>query len=146
LSKKGFTLIELMVVIAVIAILATIALFGLGQAQKSARDTQRQQMMNGLRAALQRYSGDRNQYPSGAFTAMMYSLTIGNYIIPGLVPTDPGCGSGSQKYPLADTTGGSWNACGSGSGVTYSYTNSAATYSLVLYREGGGSNIFANPQ
>lgn len=62
-SKKGFTLIELMVVITVIAILATMVLFGLTNAQGAARDAARQQMMTGIQSALERYYGDNQRYP-----------------------------------------------------------------------------------
>ena len=47
-KNKGFTLIELMIVITVIAILAAIVLFGLGAAQKNARDVQRVQIMKSM--------------------------------------------------------------------------------------------------
>lgn len=143
MNKKGFTLIELMVVIAVIAVLATIALFGLGQAQKSARDTQRQQIMNGLRAALERYSGDTGSYPAGAFTAMMAALSTGGQLTTN--PTDSGCGAGKTTYPTNTDASGRWVPCAAGNGVTFSYTTGGGTYSLVLFREGGGSNVFANP-
>lgn len=141
---RGFTLIELMVVIAVIAILATIALFGLGQAQKSARDTQRQQIMNGLRAALEKYNGDTGAYPGGAFTAMMASLSSGGQMTSN--PVDPGCGTGKATYPTYTNSAGNWVPCGPGTLVTYSYVTAGGSYSLILYREGGGSNAFVSPQ
>lgn len=142
---SGFTLIELMVVIAVIAILATIALFGLGSAQKAARDTQRQQIMNGMRAALERYNGDTASYPAGALTAALNALSTGGQLTSNAV--DPGCGAGKQTYPAASTLAtGVWAPCGAGTGVTYSYTTGGGTYSLILNREGGGSNTFVSPQ
>lgn len=144
LTKRGFTLIELMVVIAVIAILATIALFGLGQAQRSARDTQRQQIMNGLRAALERYMGDTSSYPAANFSNVMTILTGGGQLA-GL-PTDPGCGAGKVLESAGPFTNGNWVPCGIGSGVTYSFTTAAGTYTLLLTREGGGSNSFVSPQ
>lgn len=52
MSKSGFTLIEMLIVIAVIAILASVILVGLGPVQKQGRDSRRisdlRQVQNGL--------------------------------------------------------------------------------------------------
>lgn len=146
--KKGFTLIELMVVIAVIAILATIALFGLGKAQASARDVSRQQVMNGVRAALEKYYGDKGYYPVaganwGAFIATL--TTAPGYL--AAAPTDP-CGGGTA-IPAAGVT----TLCGS-SQATYLYAPAPAScaatactsYVLTLTKEGGGTSTFTSPQ
>ena len=51
-NKKGFTLIEILIVVAIIAILASVVLVGLGPTQQSGRDARRlsdlQQIQNGL--------------------------------------------------------------------------------------------------
>lgn len=146
---KGFTLIELMVVIAVIAILATIALFGLRQAQASARDVTRIATMNNIRAALERYYGDSTAgYPSGtSFTAML--VTIG-YSTIGL--TDPGCGSGTLSYSGASAD---WSpsavtsTCTFLNAPSYKYALTAGAtsgYTLTLNKEGGGTSLFTNPK
>ena len=50
MNKKGFTLIELMVVIAIIAILATVVLVSLGSARDAAEDANRSSAISQLRS------------------------------------------------------------------------------------------------
>lgn len=141
LRRKGFTLVELMIVIAIIAILATLTLFGVGAAQKSARDTQREQIMNGLRTSLERYSGDKGSYPAAPFISMMNTLTTGGYI--GTV-TDPGNGAGAQAYvDTATDASKNWLPA---TGISYSYVAASGTYQLVLSKESGGTLTFKSAQ
>ncbi len=65
---KGFSLIEIMIVLLVIGILSTLALVGVGKLQASARDTQRVQFMTGLQGALERYYADAKNYPKSGDT------------------------------------------------------------------------------
>ncbi|MDP2860654.1 MAG: type II secretion system protein [bacterium] len=62
MKKKGFTLVELMIVITVIAILSTIAVVSFTRVQKQARDTKRKSDIRALATALQAYYTERNQY------------------------------------------------------------------------------------
>jgi len=64
--KKGFTAVELLVVIAVIAVLAALAMFSLTRAQRSARDTQVFQDMKTLQTALEFYYTENGHYPAVA--------------------------------------------------------------------------------
>lgn len=147
-SKKGFTLIELMIVIAVIAILATLALYGLTGVQKGARDTQRLSLLNNLRTAMERYNSDQNGYPTGNFSQVIASLTAGNYITDAA--KDPGCGGGSNAFSNATYTpagGTSWVPCGVGNGVTYEMAAGASGYTFTLWKESNGQQVsISNPQ
>lgn len=62
-NKKGFTLIELLIVIAIIGILASIVLVSLGDARRSARDTQRVANIRNAQLALELYNNDNGGYP-----------------------------------------------------------------------------------
>ncbi len=55
MNKKGFTLIELMVVIAIIAILATVVLVSLGSARDAAEDANRSSAINQVRSLAEVY-------------------------------------------------------------------------------------------
>ncbi len=173
LTKKGFTLIELMIVITVIAILAAIVLFGLGAAQRNARDVQRAQIMRGVQTALQAQASTNGSgaYLSNAAAAPGLNCTNGtgcwgpmttaltSFIgTGGLV--DPGCGSGTQD--MVGVVGGeppTSTGCAAGS-VQYMYfyganpaisgvstcPNVTGKYVLVLKKEGGGYQTFCAPQ
>lgn len=65
LTKKWFTLIEMLIVIVIIGILAAALIPQLTGIQGRARDTGRKGDMNNIAAALQNYQLDYNQYPVG---------------------------------------------------------------------------------
>ena len=140
--KSGFTLVELMIVMAVIAILVTMAFFGLSKAQASARDVQRQQTMSAIRAALERYYGDVRVYPTAGTGATQWSTFLTNigasYIA---TPTDPCPTAG------ASVINANGNPTGGCTPVRYLYSQTTtADYTLTLTKESGGSNNFSNPQ
>jgi general secretion pathway protein G len=64
LSKKGFTIVELLVVIVVIAILAAITVVAYNGIQVKARDSQRKQDVKTIAKALELYYIDNGQYPT----------------------------------------------------------------------------------
>jgi prepilin-type N-terminal cleavage/methylation domain-containing protein len=65
-SQKGFTIVELLIVIVVIGILAALVLNTFSGVQKRARDTQRQTDMNSLATQLEVYYNDKGGYPAYA--------------------------------------------------------------------------------
>ena len=79
--KKGFTLVELMIVVTVIAILATIGVISFTRVQAQSRDTRRKADVRALATALQAYYAEKSTYP--ALTADLEPTYIPR------VPTDP---------------------------------------------------------
>ncbi|OGD71176.1 hypothetical protein A3A84_02320 [Candidatus Collierbacteria bacterium RIFCSPLOWO2_01_FULL_50_23] len=65
---QGFTLIELVVVIAIIATLTGLAAFNFGQARSRARDVQRKSELRQIQNALELYKNDQfpQSYPDNA--------------------------------------------------------------------------------
>ena len=65
---RGFTLLELLVVISIIGILSSMAIVSLNGARMKARDALRKADMAQLRTALALYYDDHNQYPDCSAT------------------------------------------------------------------------------
>lgn len=61
--KKGFTLIELIVVIAIIGVLSTLVINNLNDARVRARDAKRKEELSSLKTALRMYYNDHQAYP-----------------------------------------------------------------------------------
>lgn len=61
--KKGFTIVELLVVISIIGLLASIAAVLLTNARKQARDNRRIEDLKQIQTALELYFKDNKQYP-----------------------------------------------------------------------------------
>ncbi len=102
-NKKGFTLVELMIVITVIAILATIGVMSFTRVQKQARDTRRKGDLRALYTALQAYYTE-NQFSYPAALSTLVPIFVPN------VPLDPipaqsyGYSYGTYSYSLCAQT------------------------------------------
>ena len=66
--QQGFTIIELLIVIAIIAILAGLVLNNFQGAQAKARDTQRVTRINAIHSKLEEFYNEGNGYPAAAQT------------------------------------------------------------------------------
>jgi prepilin-type N-terminal cleavage/methylation domain-containing protein len=147
-NKKGFTLIELMVVMAIIAVLTVLGFFGIRQAQASARDSGRVKVMSLVRTQLEQYFSDNQTYPvlTSRFDSMVATLSNSGAL------KDPGCGSGQINYSAAggNITAGAWTPVPTGCSFSiqpsYQYSGTATGYTLVLTKEGGGQVTYSAPQ
>jgi prepilin-type N-terminal cleavage/methylation domain-containing protein len=66
--KKGFTLVELLVVMAIIAILATLIVGGFRSSQMRGRDAQRKSDLKQISTALELFYADYGKYPAASGT------------------------------------------------------------------------------
>lgn len=109
-KATGFTLVELLIVIAIIGILASLVLVSISTAQKRGRDSKRiadtKQMMN----ALELYYTDNKAYPTTV--GWVYSdggatwkaILPSNYIV--TLPQDPLGDTAAHRYGYQSTCGG----------------------------------------
>ena len=88
--SSGFTLIEMLGVVAIIGVLAAIVLVSLQNARMNARDAQRLKDMDTVQGALEVYFRDQGSYPAtsnnGAWNAL--NVLVSNGYITQL-PNDP---------------------------------------------------------
>ncbi len=110
-SQRGFTLVELMVVVAIIALLAAVVIPNFVHARAQAAVSQTEANMKQIATALEVYYGDHQDYPN-AGTAVVPQL-FGGSINPYLTVT-PVNALGRQQYTYAYV--------GSASGVPPHYT------------------------
>ncbi|HUS52051.1 MAG TPA: type II secretion system protein [Candidatus Bathyarchaeia archaeon] len=125
-AKKGFTLIEMLVVISIIGILAALTLVSYSGAQKQARDTERRSDLNQYRNGLESFAASKNgAYPVGSAVGDICGtgLDLEGYL--ATCPTDPTGGTGyGYQYQSDDgssytlwgllETGLYWKICSSG--------------------------------
>lgn len=76
MSKKGFTLVELLVTISILAILMSIAVISYSNIQKNTRDAKRKSDLATIQAALEQYHSDQGFYPYSLDDAYIESTDI----------------------------------------------------------------------
>lgn len=115
-SSKGFTVLELLVVITVIAILATIVIVSYSGIQERARDSERDSHVTQLKIALEKYFADNSQYPACGADGTSCNISglatpLADYIEE--IPHDPRVDPDSlQDYKYVRGSTGSGNSYG----------------------------------
>lgn len=95
-AKAGFTLIEMLVVIAIIGILSSVTLIGLNSARKQGRDARRLTDLKQVATALELYFQQNSTYPKGVTAWSGTTGTTLKTILSsfGTIPDDPLCPGG----------------------------------------------------
>lgn len=124
---RGFTLIEILLVITIIAILAAIVLVGLNSARSKARDAERLTDLQTIASALEFYYDDTGHYPiaTGQVTECEHA---GNWIPDGTNY------NWSSKY-IATLPRDPAENCSGSNPQTYAYQSDGVTYQLTTTLE-----------
>lgn len=128
MNKRGFTLIEMLIVIAIIGMLSTLAAITLGSARVKARDARRMSDLKEIQTALELYYTDENIYPAGNNIA----LGSANYACLNEISgfTTAGCLNPYMDKIPADPKSGN-----------YIYTRSSDSYTVTAALEGKINNL-----
>lgn len=137
-NKKGFTLVELLVVVAIIGLLSTLAVVALGSARQKARDAKRVSDIKQVQTALELFFSDSNRYPQADV-----ATTLG---VVGPPNTTTLSSVGFSGAAVAPTYMGQVPSNPSPSGTAYSYTCAGAqcaSYTLTFTLEGQTGGLAA---
>ena len=137
-NKKGFTIVELLIVIVVIGILATLVIVTFTGIQQKARNSQRQTDINAVDSHVEAYYATNGNYPT---LANLNDATWRSANMKGLDPE-------ALKDPKATSDD---LASGTGSATQYGYTVTPSgcdntttmcdSFTLTATLEGGGTYV-----
>lgn len=141
-KSKGFTLVELLVVVAIIAVLSVIGITIFTSVQKGARDAKRKADVGAISKALEAHYNDTTAPCSATVTDPYCASASPSFFSGGALPTNPGPGGADYliKFPPAPAARTTYTVCAllennngnsstAGDGTTFtSATGAAATY------------------
>lgn len=137
-SQKGFTIVELLIVIVVIGILAALVLNTFSGVQRRARDTERQTDINSVATQLEVYYNDNGKYPTVA------NITTDTWVQAELKGIDinalraPGATANSFAGSAA-TNKDQYGYVPTPSGCDNTGTNNCAKFTLTWWKEDGNA-------
>jgi general secretion pathway protein G len=110
-KQKGFTIVELLIVIVVIGILAAITIVAYSGIQTRGRDSVRSSDVKSIQTALEMYKSDNGVYPPlGCQDCGANASGLSTYLVPtyiAKIPTDPNTSSMNYHYvwgPVANAS------------------------------------------
>ena len=137
-NNRGFTIVELLIVIVVIGILAALVIVTYNGIQQKARDTERKTDINAIASHLEAYNAQNGRYPT---LADVNDATFRAANMKGLDPAALQDPKGSAQALVATTTANSYVYAVSPSGCDNGSGGDCSQYTLTATLEGGGTYV-----
>jgi prepilin-type N-terminal cleavage/methylation domain-containing protein len=144
--RRGFTLVEIIVVVSVIAVLSTVAYASFGEARKKARDTQRVSNISTLQTALRIMNDEIGSYPvyiNGIIIGegAVLDTTLSSYLSSTI--SDPSGSGADTTYEYVYDSSFDCAVAGTGRKVLYAKTmerTGAGNWTTVCGTNSGGTS------
>lgn len=148
--QKGFTIVELLIVIVVIGILAALVITTYNGIQQKGRNTERTTDLKAIQGQLEAYYAQNGRYPTntniGTNSANNVTFIQGN--MKGLdkeALRDPKAAAADFSLASTSTTNEyAYAATDDAGGACDNSTTDCTKYTLTAQQEGGGSDIVLN--
>lgn len=134
-TLNGFTVVELLVVIAVIGIISTIGVFSFSKIQTSARDSMRSSSIKIISESLEKYYDNTGEYPSCAAMSTQPALSVTTNTLKGMDPnilTTPTAVNGFNSVLCGDPTLDTFGYIGGGNDYKLEYKKESNNQIITL--------------
>lgn len=135
-NKRGFTIVELLIVIVIIGILAALVIITYSGIQQKARDTERKTDINAVHGHLEAYYAQNGKYPT---LANVNDSTFRSANMKGLDPAALQDPKGTAQTLAAATSATAYGYAVTPANCDNGVNGDCTAYTLTATLEGGGT-------
>lgn len=140
-KSRGFTIVELLIVIVVIGILAGLVVVTYNGIQQKARDTERKTDINALHGQLEAYQAQNGKYPFLGSPGGMNDATFRSTNMKGLDPAALQDPKGAAQTLVAAPAASAYAYAVLPAGCDNAAAGDCTQYTLTATLEGGGTFV-----